>query len=706
MSSQKANPLQSEFIHQEQLRQLYASMPSAFIANIATSCLLVLAQWPVIDHSTLVIWLTCSVVIILLRLLTYIRYNRRTESPLKTQTWSLLFDIGSSSSAAMLGLAAIFLFPANNPLHQLICAFVLTGMSAGAVSTLSAGKYTFPLYISFAMFPLIISYLIEATQLSYIIVTMLILAYSFILKSNRNIYHRITENIAYRIEANEREQSLLDAQQKQILHTLNTSLAVIEWTSNFKVTEWNPAAEKIFGYSKEQALGAHGLDLIIPDNLKPEAELQWEKISTQTINEEIIYQNITANGDIITCEWHNTPLINPDNEIIGIISTAQDITARTKDQAELKETQTMLQLVLNTIPARVFWKDLNNVYLGCNDKFSNDAGLNEPNDIIGHNDFEMPWKEQAQSYQDDDNDVMHNDKPRIAYEEPQTQHNGKTIWVETSKIPLKDQQGNVYGVLGTYHDITERKQAINEIINAKDAAEKANAAKSEFLSRMSHELRTPLNAILGFGQILQMSSDNSEEQKKVHLNHIVTAGKHLLNLINEVLDISRIDSGEMQLKLESIDINLLIEDVLSLVEPLTSKNNIDINFTPSLQNITLLTDRTRLTQVFINIITNAIKYNQENGAVAIKTSFINEQQCQVHIKDTGIGIKPEDQSFIFQPFYRSSETQYQEEGSGIGLTVTQKLLELLNSDINFESTYGEGTEFILDLSSISETSEN
>jgi len=706
MSLHKANQIQSELIQQEQLRQLYSSMPSAFIANIITSSLLVFALWTVIDHKTLLIWLICSILIILLRFLTYIRYNKKADSTLITQTWGLLFDIGSSSSAAMLGLAAIFLFPANNPLYQVLCAFVLTGMSAGAVSTLSAGKYTFPLYISLTLIPLMISFLLEGTQLSYVIVAMLILAYSFILKSNRNIYHNITENIAYRIEASLREQALLDAQQKQILHTLNTSLAVIEWTSDFKVTEWNPAAERMFGYSKEQALGNYGPDLIIPDNLRHKAEQQWSKISSQAINEELIFQNITANGSIITCEWHNTPLINPENEIIGIISTAQDITARTMAQTELKETQTMLQLVLNTIPARVFWKDRNNIYLGCNDKFANDAGLRSPDDVIGHNDFEMPWKEQAKSYQNDDNYIMNNNKSRIDYEEQQTLHNGTTVWVETSKTPLKDQTGNIYGVLGTYHDITERKQAINEIINAKDAAEQANTAKSEFLSRMSHELRTPLNAILGFGQILQMSSDSSEEQKKVQLNHIVTAGKHLLNLINEVLDISRIDSGEMTLKPEPIDINLLIKDVLSLVDPLTSKNNIEINFIPSLQSISLRTDKTRLTQVLINIITNAIKYNKANGNVEIKTTFLDDQQCKIHIKDTGIGIKPEDQSSIFQPFYRSSETQYQEEGTGIGLTVTQKLLELLNSEIDFESTYGEGTEFVLFLSSIAEISED
>jgi len=706
MSSHKSSQMQSELIQQEQLRLLFASMPSAFIANIITSCLLVFAQWPVINHTTLFIWLISSVLIILLRFLTYLHYNKKTASTLKTRTWGLLFDIGSSSSAAMLGLAAIFLFPANNPLHQLICAFVLTGMSAGAVSTLSAGKYTFPLYISLAMLPLIISYMLEATQLAYVIVAMLMLAYAFILKSNRNIYHNITENIAYQIEANEREQNLLDAQQKQILHTLNTSLAVIEWSSDFRVTDWNPAAERIFGYSKEQALGAYGADLIIPDNLENKAEQQWNKIDSHTVNEETIYQNMTANGELITCEWHNTPLINTNNEIIGIISTAQDITARTTTQTALKEAQAMLQLVLNTIPVRVFWKDLNNIYLGCNDKFAQDAGFTDASDIIGHNDFEMPWKQQAQSYQDDDNHVMNNDKPRIDYEEQQTQHDGKTIWVETSKIPLKDQKGNIYGVLGTYHDITERKQAINEIINAKEAAEQANTAKSEFLSRMSHELRTPLNAILGFGQILQISQDSSEEKKQEHLNHIVIAGKHLLNLINEVLDISKIDSGEMELKLELIDINLLIEDVLSLVDPLTSKNKVNITFTPSLQSISLQTDKTRLTQILINIITNAIKYNKENGTVEIKTTFVDEQQCQIHIKDTGIGIKPEDQPSIFQPFYRSSETQYQEEGTGIGLTVTQKLLELLNSDINFESTYGEGTEFILSLPSMPEVPED
>jgi len=157
MSALIPNPAQSNLIHQEQLRPLYSSMPSAFIANIITSSLLVFALLTVVDHKTLLIWLTYAILIIFLRFLAYIRYNKKADLTLKTQTREHLFGLGSSSSAAMPGLAGIILFPTNNPLYQVLCTFVLTGMNAGAVSTLSAEKYTFPLYISLALFPLMLN---------------------------------------------------------------------------------------------------------------------------------------------------------------------------------------------------------------------------------------------------------------------------------------------------------------------------------------------------------------------------------------------------------------------------------------------------------------------------------------------------------------------------------------------------------------------
>ncbi|MDH5425575.1 MAG: PAS domain-containing sensor histidine kinase [Gammaproteobacteria bacterium] len=697
MQQSASNTARSYSAYIEQTQLLYSSMLSALAANVIASLLLIAVHWSTLDHFTLSAWFAASVLIVTFRLILLINYNNTPIADKNVYFWGRLFDLGSSLSAIMLGIAGIIFFPPNNEFHQLLTAFVLVGMSAGAVASLSVGKYTFPLYISLALIPLIFSAFAEGSQFSLILAAMLILAYIFVLKSSRIMYRNTIQNIELRIQATVREQELLNTQQKQKLHLLSTPLAIIEWSVDFRVVEWNPSAERIFGYSRDQVIGAYGPDLIIPEELHPQINTIWQQLLSQTGGMESTNQNITSDGRLITCEWHNTPLINQNNEVIGVASTAQDISARTQSERELTETKNMLQLILNTIPVRVFWKNTENIYLGCNNQFAADAGLISAEEIIGHNDYEMPWKEQANQYQADDNIVMQNDVSRIAYEEQQTQSNGQTIWVETSKIPLKDIHGHIYGVLGTYHDITDRKLAVAEILNAKEEAEHANNAKSEFLSRMSHELRTPLNAILGFGQLLQMNSQSLNPSQTEKVAHIVDGGTHLLNLINEVLDISRIDAGEMTLKLESINIQSLVSEILSLVAPLTANKNISVEYTPSESEIVLITDKTRVKQVLINIISNAIKYNRDNGSVFIKTTLTDCCNCQIHIKDTGIGIKAEDQALIFEPFTRVDDSSHSSEGTGIGLTVTKKILELLHSQIRFESVYGEGSEFIIEI---------
>lgn len=693
MPYKSENTIGSHSAQAEQLQLLYTSLPAAIAANFISSVLMITALWNIITDETLIGWFLASVFILVLRYILYIYYNRSViENPLY---WNRLFDLGSSSSAIIIGAAGILLFPDDNPQYQMVCAFVLVGMSAGAVSSLSTGKYTFPLYISFTLAPLMLSFYFEGSTFSYTIMMMITLAYVFILKSSRNIYHNTRQNIELRIEADLREQELISTQQRQTQHILSTPLAVIEWDTNFNVVEWNPAAEKIFGYSRSQAIGMHGSDFT-PATNKANINDIWNHLLTLKGGQQSINQNITSDGRIITCEWQNTPLVNSLNEIIGIASTAQDITEKLNSTAEVLEAKNMLQVILDTIPARVFWKDRQCNYLGCNSRFAADAGLNSPDDIIGLDDFSLPWKGQADSYQSDDNFVMQNDKPRIAYEEPQTQHDGNTVWLETSKIPLKNMKGEIYGVLGTYQDISARKQSVNEILNAKEDAERANNAKSEFLSRMSHELRTPLNAILGFGQILEMTDSDFKPQQKDGVKHILSAGRHLLHLINEVLDISKIDAGEMELQIESFNLQDLLSEAITLNSPLINKRNITIE--EHIDNsIFLQTDKTRLKQVVLNLLNNAVKYNKENGKVIIEARLSKSESICLSIKDTGIGIRKEDQGKIFEPFNRANNKHSSTEGTGVGLTVTKKLLELMHCSIRFESNYGKGSEFIIEI---------
>lgn len=233
---------------------------------------------------------------------------------------------------------------------------------------------------------------------------------------------------------------------------------------------------------------------------------------------------------------------------------------------------------------------------------------------------------------------------------------------------------------------------------AKDEAEKANEAKSEFLSSMSHELRTPLNAVLGYAQVLLMEEDKLDESQRNCITEIYQAGKHLLALINQVLDLSRIEAGYMNVNMEIFDIREAVHEVLSLMEPLSKQNDVRIetvnaqdDLTPSL----VFADRMRTKQVLINLVSNGIKYNRSNGRVKIACREI-EERLIIEVEDNGVGITKEDQKVVFKPFHRLDHGKQTIEGTGIGLAVTKQLVELMGGTIRLESEFGVGSRFIVE----------
>lgn len=247
-------------------------------------------------------------------------------------------------------------------------------------------------------------------------------------------------------------------------------------------------------------------------------------------------------------------------------------------------------------------------------------------------------------------------------------------------------------------DITERKEIENSLIAAKEEAEKANKAKSQFLSSMSHELRTPLNAVLGFAQVLEMDPEAPlSEMQSQSVNEILKAGNHLLSLINEVLDLAKVESGKLTLSIEPIQIQPIIEETLALIKPLADQYKIKIN-TPSAEcNKNLIAvDRTRIKQVLINLLTNAIKYNKENGEVTFYCEKIDDK-IRIHVIDTGYGIDESELDAIFKPFHRISNINRTVEGTGIGLTVAKQFIELMQGRIGLNSQIGEGSHFWIDL---------
>ncbi len=289
------------------------------------------------------------------------------------------------------------------------------------------------------------------------------------------------------------------------------------------------------------------------------------------------------------------------------------------------------------------------------------------------------------------NDLMSQTGGEISINENLTK-DGRTILCEWHNTPLKNEIGKVIGAASIVQDITERKNAEQEIVNAKEEAERANQAKSQFLSSMSHELRTPLNAILGFSQLINM--DARDEKTKENSQEIIAGGNHLLQLINEVLDLSKIESGNVDLSIESHCFNDIFNETISLIKPIADKYSIQIcNNVSPLSDIYINVDDTRLKQVLLNVLSNAIKYNSENGKVIIDYSLNNKKMLCLSIKDSGKGLTAEQQIKIFLPFERAEAENSNIEGTGLGLAISNNLIEKMGGKITVESKVGKGSCF-------------
>ncbi|MEI7662877.1 MAG: ATP-binding protein, partial [Bacteroidota bacterium] len=261
--------------------------------------------------------------------------------------------------------------------------------------------------------------------------------------------------------------------------------------------------------------------------------------------------------------------------------------------------------------------------------------------------------------------------------------------------------GKIDGAVVTFFDITERKQAESETGKARLEAEQANRSKSEFISRMSHELRTPMNSILGFTQLMEMGILSPAHRKGV--NHILKSGKHLLNLINDVLDISRIESGRILLHIETVDAGKVILEVLDFMRHDAAKLNLVLQYEHrDAEDFYVTADRQRLRQVLLNLVNNAVKYNRDGGRVGINTELRQDgrpgmDRVRISVSDTGPGISQGDLLNLFMPFERIGAEKTGTEGTGLGLAVVKQLMFVMKGEIGVESEPGKGSTFWIEL---------
>ncbi len=277
---------------------------------------------------------------------------------------------------------------------------------------------------------------------------------------------------------------------------------------------------------------------------------------------------------------------------------------------------------------------------------------------------------------------------------------GKETVVSYNASTFYDRDRKLRGVFAAARDVTEHKlfelalQDTNaELITARKAAEKANRAKSEFLSSMSHELRTPLNAVLGFAQLLSSEVPPPPPHQQRSIDQILKGGWYLLRLINEILDLAMIESGKVTMSQESMSLPEVMADCQGMIGPQAESRGITLVFPKFEQLFYVHADRTRVKQVMINLLSNAIKYNSPNGSVTVECVMNGKDRVRISVRDTGIGLAPEQVAHLFQPFNRLGQEDKLEEGTGIGLVVTKQLVELMGGEIGVESRVGDGSLF-------------
>jgi PAS domain S-box-containing protein len=379
-------------------------------------------------------------------------------------------------------------------------------------------------------------------------------------------------------------------------------------------------------------------------------------------------------------------------------SRVQERTAQlTAANEALAESERRFFDILDHSPAAIFLKDLEGRYVFANRSFERVMGK-ERSQVIGKTDRDVFPPRLADLYQANDLKVIESglslDVEEIGIEEDFTPR-----VFSSSKFPLRDGTGKTYAVCGISTDITERKHAEQSMSIARREAERANRAKSDFLSRMSHDLRTPLNAVLGFAQLLDM--DNLSADQRESVTQILEAGRHLLDLMNEVLDISRIESGNLSLSPEPVAVAEIIEQVVRLMRPLGAVQHIEVAALSTVaQDCCVRADRQRLTQILLNLMSNAIKYNRAGGRVTVSCEDAGDGRVRINVADTGTGIRPEKLALLFTPFERLGADQTGIEGTGLGLALSRGLAEAMGGKLGVSSEVDRGSTFWIELVSV------
>lgn len=542
-------------------------------------------------------------------------------------------------------------------------------------------------------------------------------------------------------EANERMEAII----------ANTAEGIITIDAQGSIHTFNIAAERLFGYTADEVMG-RDVSVLLPTSERSghRAYVQGSNLyESRIINKARDLTGLRKNGTEFPLELNVAPMrVGGEKMFVGIL---HDISDRKRAEKE-KERSTHITDIVSDIQASFIADDMRGIaFKGLLDGLL--ALTQSQYGFVGelrHDSQKTPYlkmfvlsdlswdedtralfqrtQESGMEFRDLDNligaavrlgeIVIANDAPSDARagglpkgHPPLNNYMGVPLTIGGKMVGLVGLANRDGGFRQTLvaelrpvflaaAQIVQAHKAQRSRAEAQERAEAANRAKSDFLSSMSHELRTPLNAILGFGQLLETETDPPlSDNQKVSVDHILKSGEHLLGLINEVLELARIEAGRLNVDILSVDPIGVIADSLSLIEANAQDKDLTIdNKTRDKPLPPVLTDPARLHQILLNLLSNAVKYNTPGGSITLDAWVTQPGRLKIAVTDTGIGIAAHQQDALFEPFNRLGQEQAATEGSGIGLTITKRLIEALDGDIGFDSTEGEGSTFWIDIS--------
>ena len=402
-----------------------------------------------------------------------------------------------------------------------------------------------------------------------------------------------------------------------------------------------------------------------------------------------------------------SPLFDENHKVYGIVGVSMDITERKLTEQALIKAQNNAELqkayldnIITHLPANVFWKNADSVIIGCNDRLAQCAGLEKATDIIGKSDYELPWKEQAESIIKNDQEVMQSGITRT-YEEMGKLPDGTTATFLTIKAPLRDKKKKAIGVLGISVDITDRKAMEAATLDAKQKAEMATQLKSAFIENMQHDLRTPSLGV--WTALADLVKEESASNKKERLKMVEKSAKRLFKLCTEVTDFDNIERNEHSVTFKKFELHKLINNVIDLYRTAADKKGLSLNCHIAQKVPAIVkTDNYRVQRVLINLIGNAIKFTP-TGSITLNVSVLNQNKNEAvlrfEVSDTGIGIPQEKKDYIYEKFTRGTPANngiY--KGSGLGLRIVKRFIEELKGDIDIQSEPNKGTTFYITFS--------